>query len=554
MFITHLESLVSSQMIMRVRNTDCPRHISVKDYLSLPSNELRSPFEDTLAKNHTEYLQMAMNLYLEGSVDADQYKDILNQIIESQVNNEWTKLVYYHKSITNYEQQNLKACALERLQEHGFEIEVITEEAQTEEEILSNKSLTYPKAKKEVKVEECEKIFKAGEITPERYEMLNKKVDLTPKEKASMERYKITTTLPGIEKDKMWSAGFIYYLKESNPRVLKQAELRVLLSIDKLAKIRSEKVWDKIVGGNKFLGNFKDNHLLVKKLKEKGVMDLLVGLSEDLENCYSNDTQALITFYEEWGTKDAIATGIPKGASPVGLVRKLASRLGFTPKDEGRDHTGQRCFTLKDDFIEEREAKIMVIIETSLRLELGEKPPENQVENELLQKDVENGCNPYQEGEVVFTFDSGRVYTPVEIKCKENISVFGINPKVKVGVKTEVKTGQKTFKEIVENGKEKTSIKKVSTEEILTRAKRELTEDIGRTKDRIFNLLASKQFNQMDMLMVRIAGGMSDLKRQIIKEIEVLDASNIYSFKLRAMENIQRYEAKVVAQINTKLS
>lgn len=439
MFIKHLESLVSSQMIMRSRNIDCPRYISIKDYVQVSDGELRSPFERNLAKNHIEGLKMAMDLYLEGSVDADQYKEILNQIVENQVNDEWVKLSHYHKAITNYERQNLKACALETLQEHGFEIEVITED----ELLVEDKSLTYPKSKKEVKIEECEKIFNSDEITPEKYEMLSKRADLTPKEKASMEKHRIINILPGIESDEMWSSGFIYYLKEENPKVLKQAELRVLLGIPELAKIRSEKTWDKIIGGNKFLGNFKDNYLLVKKLNEKNVMGLLTSLSEDQENCYSNDTPALKEFYKNWSKQDTIATKIEKGISPVGLIKRLANRLGFTPKNEGKDHLDQRAYSLADDFLDEKEAKIMTIIEINLCQELSKK----QSENASQQSEVRNRSNPYREGDTERTNDLDNIYIPGNINCpvdiQENLEDSGII--------NQVRNGQENLKEFIKD-------------------------------------------------------------------------------------------------------
>lgn len=395
LFIKHLESLYISQMIMRSRNIECPRHLAISEYVSSREYDstLKSAFESQIQKNLFDTYMLGLQQFAdEAEGDGDRLKEIALQKIADTFASPETILFSKFQAIKNYENQHLKECVIEVLQESGFNIIL----AEPDGERVKG----YRDDKRNVKEAKADAIHKAPDITADAYESLCKRSDLDKKDRAKKEKYRLLQTLPGIDcadKDTgevYWTPNLITYIKFKKPLLLQQAELRTLVGIPELARKRSVKGWEKVLNLKnkpKFLGNFKDKHPMVSTLIRLGVPSLLSSYVTSQEE-YHHESPEIQKLWERWDRKASLMTKIDRGASPTTLIKRLANKLGYTVSESSQDEE-RRYFRLNDELLFDYGQIVYKYVRDGLTTQL-----EKWTENHKTDQDInqENCISGYQ--------------------------------------------------------------------------------------------------------------------------------------------------------------
>jgi hypothetical protein len=397
-FIKHLESMYSSQMIMRARNIDCPRHLAIVEYVSSRDydSNLNSAFDRQLLNNLAETYRLGMQQFQD---DLPGQRDILverlKHLVEGTFDSPETKLFMKYQAIKNYERQHLKECLLEVLQNSGFEIVYA--------ELPDEKVKGYRQDKRDVKEAKSEAIYQAPPITQEAYESLCKRSDLDKKERAKKEKYRLIQTLPGIDCNDeetgeiYWSTSLITHIKFKHPLSLQQAELRTLTGIPELAKKRSAKGWEKVLNLKnkpKFLGNFRDKHPMVSTLIRLGIPELLASYVEK-ETEYHHESPEIVSLWQRWDKKAALLTKVDRGASPTTLIKRLATKLGYKPFESSQDEE-RRYFKLSDEFADGFGAVIFKYVKNGLTTQLEKWTENHKTDQDIREENCINGCQNSQ--------------------------------------------------------------------------------------------------------------------------------------------------------------
>lgn len=323
----HLEINTLMQMIIRVRDITVPRHICCPEFVK-PSDDsvVRSPFNKTLQRIEIDLQKASVEaLGTELGQNKDDLLKALHRIVDDAFNTPENDLFNVFQAIRNYEHSNYQECFVESLENSGYKVNIVD----LEKPILTQ----FKECKKEVKQEKAKDICDAQKIDDKQFKALSKRQDLKWEDRCSVIKYKFLERLPGVE-FLGWDKDFVYHLLFENKKLINQAEIRWLLNHPELAVKRSEKAWHGVVKNNRtFLGNFKTLLPLIKELNRLGVPKMLEKFTR---THYNSNTPEVRRLWEEWGRVQVSRTGIERGASPMRLMTRLASKLGYDPVEQGR--------------------------------------------------------------------------------------------------------------------------------------------------------------------------------------------------------------------------
>jgi hypothetical protein len=325
-----LSALLITQKIIRIRDTECERIISLPEYITSDDTEKCRYFDQW----QNSLIMARVNLLDEPEKKAELIKKLTDSF-ESPHYQE----ACISKWIRDFERQNYRECAVKLLTMQGYEIETITD---SESESCNTEKLK--EVSEEIKQETSEAIYQASDkyigkdeasIEPENQD------DLTAIEKA-----KIVAQLPSIHESESWSSELVRLVKYDKPRLIQQLNRRYLLHNPDTLKTLTAKRYHrhaqrlttkrfgphgKRLEGGKTADIWRDkHHLLFLTAIEK------VGLKKFVEDAIENNTQftnsdpavvEIITKCQNKGISHAL--GRKPGKDPIKFLSWLLGTLGY---------------------------------------------------------------------------------------------------------------------------------------------------------------------------------------------------------------------------------
>ncbi|CAD5983789.1 hypothetical protein NO108_04892 [Planktothrix rubescens] len=326
LFATHLEINSILQMLIRVRDINCPRHVCAPKFVK--SNDdcvLKSPFKKTFNQLEFELQQQSIEaLGPELGLHQDEIMERLIEHIRESYKSPEQDLFNTFNAIKNYEHSNYRECLIESLQQSGYNVIFV----QIGKPIMTQ----FKECKIEVKESVASDISIADKIDENQYKKLSKRQDLKWADRCSVTKYRLLERLPGVE-GLGWDKDLVFHLLFENKKLISQAEIRWMLDHPELATKRSKKAWHGVLKFDRtFLGNFKTLLPLIKELNQLNVPALMDKLTQ---NYYNSEHPEVKSLWESWGRVQVTRTGIERGNSPVMLIKRLAAKLGYETVESG---------------------------------------------------------------------------------------------------------------------------------------------------------------------------------------------------------------------------
>ena len=322
----HLEINSLLQMIIRVRDVNCPRYVCAPKYVKQSDDSvIKSPFIKTLSQLEIDLQKASVEaLGCELGLYQDEIKARLIQHINDSYSSPEQDLFNIFNTIKNYEHSNYRECLIESLEQSGYKVAF--------EQIGKPIMTQFKECKIEVKESVASDIATADKIDENQYKKLSKRQDLKWIDRCSVTRYRMMERLPGVE-GLGWDKDLVFHLLFENKKLISQAEIRWMLDHPELATKRSKKAWHGVLKFNRaFLGNFKTLLPLVKELNRLNVPALMDKLTQ---SHYNSEHPEVNSLWESWGRVQVTKTGIERGNSPVMLIKRIAAKLGYETVESG---------------------------------------------------------------------------------------------------------------------------------------------------------------------------------------------------------------------------
>jgi hypothetical protein len=325
-----LSALLITQKIIRIRDTECERIISMPEYITS---------DDTEKCRYLDRLQNLMIMATVNLLDAVERKAELIKKLTDSFESPHYQEACISKVIRDFERSNYRECVTRLLTMQGYEIELVIE---GESESCNTEKLK--EVSNEIKDETSEAIYNASDkyigkdeasIEPET------KDDLMAVEKA-----KIIGQLPLIHYSDSWSSELVRLVKYDKPRLIQQLNRRYLLHNPDTLKTLTAKRYHKHaqrlttkrfgahgkrLPDGKTADLWRDkHHLLFLTAIER------IGLKKFVEDAIENNTQftnsdpALTEIVTKCQTKGiSHALGRKPGKDPIKYLSWLLGTLGY---------------------------------------------------------------------------------------------------------------------------------------------------------------------------------------------------------------------------------
>jgi len=385
-----LSSVLISQKIIRIRDTDCERIISIPEYITSDDTE------------KCEYLDQWQNSLIMAEInllDEPENKAELLKKLANSLDSPHYKEACISKWIRDFERKNYRECVTRLLTMQGYEIESVIDKKSEPENIKKLKETS-----EEIKQETSEAIYQASDKyigKDERSIEPETKDDLMAVEKA-----KIIGQLPSIHYSESWSSELVRLIKFDKPRLIQQLNRRYLLhnpdTLKTLTAKRYHRHAERVTDG-KTTDIWRDKHSLVFLTAIERI-----GLKKFVEDAIANNTQftnsdpAVTEIITKCHSKAiSHALGRRPGKDPIKFLSWLVGCFGYAlDKKQVRVENGReyrykfreacenpQFLSQIGDAIERRYEKIMTNCTTLEWAFLGEnETPKNQP--------TENDCNP----------------------------------------------------------------------------------------------------------------------------------------------------------------
>ena len=325
-----LSALLITQKIIRVRDTECERYISMPEFITS---------DDTEKCRYLDNWQNTLIMAQISLLDEPENKAELIKKLTDSLESPHYKEACISKWIRDFERSNYRECVTRLLTMQGYEIELITEG-----ESESGNTEKLKEVSEEIKQETSEAIYQASDKYIGKDEALiepETKDDLMAAEKA-----KIVAQLPSIHESESWSSELVRLVKFDKPRLIQQLNRRYLLHNPETLKTLTAKRYHrhaqrlttkrfgphgKRLEGGKTIDLWRDkNNLAFLKGIEK------IGLKNWVEDAIENNTQftnsdpAVTEIIAKCQTKGiSMALGRKPGKDPIKFLSWLLGTLGY---------------------------------------------------------------------------------------------------------------------------------------------------------------------------------------------------------------------------------
>jgi hypothetical protein len=325
-----LSALLITQKIIRIRDTECERIISLPEYITSDDTE------------KCRYLDRLQNLLIMATVnlldEPEKKAELIKKLTDSFESPHYQEACI-SKVIRDFERSSYRECVTTLLTMQGYEIEIITEG-----ESESGNTEKLKEVSNEIKDETSEAIYNASDkyigrdersIEPE-----------TRDDLMAVEKAKIVSQLPNIHESDSWSSELVRLVKFDKPRLIQQLNRRYLLHNPETLKTLTAKRYHKHAQrlttkrfgshGNRLPdGKTADlwrdkHHLLFLTAIEK------LGLRDWVEDAIENNTQftkldpAVTEIIAKCQTKGiSMALGRKPGKDPIKFLSWLLGTLGY---------------------------------------------------------------------------------------------------------------------------------------------------------------------------------------------------------------------------------
>lgn len=325
-----LSALLITQKIIRIRDIECERYISLPEYITS---------DDTEKCRYLDQWQNSLIMAQINLLDEPEKKAELIKKLTDSLDSPHYKEASISKVIRDFERSNYRECVTRLLTMQGYEIELLAEG-----ESESGNTEKLKAVSEEIKQEVSEAIYQASDkyigkdeasIEPET------KDDLMAAEKA-----KIVSQLPNIHESDSWSSELVRLIKYDKPRLIQQLTRRYLLHNPDTLKTLTAKRYHrhaqrlttkrfgahgKRLEGGKTADIWRDkHHLLFLTAIEK------IGLKDWVENAIENNTQftnsdpAVVEIITKCQNKGiSVALGRKPGKDPIKFLSWLLGTLGY---------------------------------------------------------------------------------------------------------------------------------------------------------------------------------------------------------------------------------
>ncbi|TRU09116.1 MAG: DUF3854 domain-containing protein [Microcystis aeruginosa Ma_MB_F_20061100_S19] len=325
-----LSALLITQKIIRIRDTECERYISIPEYITS---------DDTEKCRYLDRLQNLMIMATVNLLDAVERKAELIKKLTDSFESPHYQEACISKVIRDFEHSNYRECVIKLLTMQGYEIELITEG-----ESESGNTEKLKEVSEEIKQETSEEIYNASDKFVGKDE-----ASIEPETKddlMAIEKAKIVAQLPDIHESESWSSELVRLIKYDKPRLIQQLNRRYLLhNPDTLKKLTAKRYHKhaqrlttkrfgphgKRLQDGKTIDIWRDkHHLLFLTAIEK------IGLKDWVENAIENNTQftnsdpavtEIITKCHNKGISQAL--GRKPGKDPIKFLSWLLGTLGY---------------------------------------------------------------------------------------------------------------------------------------------------------------------------------------------------------------------------------
>jgi hypothetical protein len=297
-----LSSVLISQKMIRIRDVDCHRFLSIPEYVT---------GDDTEKCRYLDQWQNSLIMAQINLLDEPENKAELIKKLTDSLDSPHYKEACITKWIRDFERSNYQECVIKLLTQQGYEIELL---AEGESESRNTKKLK--EVSNEIKDETSEAIYQASDKyigKDERSIEPETKDDLMAVEKA-----KIVAQLPNIHESESWSSELVRLVKYDKPLLIQQLNRRYLLHNPDTLKTLTAKRYHRHgqrVSEGKTTDLWRDkNNLVFLTAIEK------IGLKDWVENAIANNTQFTNT--------DPVVTAIITQCHSKAISNALGRRPG----------------------------------------------------------------------------------------------------------------------------------------------------------------------------------------------------------------------------------
>lgn len=223
------------QMLARIRDEKCIRHVWCSSKPN-PSNEIsRSPHPEKISATWDKYLRADMEAVIEGRDNEEALRELFNELRE-QHKDEFYQAECKLQAIRNYEQKYPQECLLEALQSAGHDVEIVTSSGDPLDDLTE--------AKKHVRASNARDIFNARNLEPDEVTRLEgSDINLKWDDRCAIEKAKLKQRLPDIQYSDSWSADLVEFLKYKDRGFIGKIENYYLLRNPEFAKSARFKKW-----------------------------------------------------------------------------------------------------------------------------------------------------------------------------------------------------------------------------------------------------------------------------------------------------------------------
>jgi hypothetical protein len=325
------------QLIARIRDINCPKYFWCRERVSLPDEEtIKTPLAQNVAKAIDQNLIRDIYCSLSGEDNKEQLISVVRQCLEQSKNAHWdcaTKLI----AINNYEKSNLRACVLESLKAHGYE--VLEVQGITDQYV--NKYVK--EASEAVKQQNCHDIFIAEDLPKEQVDN-PLAFDASWSDRCKLKKAQIKRRLPGIEQSDRWNQDLIYRIQYKDRSLITKQELFWLLNNPKAAQVmEQEKYYNLIQKYLKYeqisLWKIKTRLAIVCALRDLGIHRLLNNPDQE----YTDNSPEIQAIYQKGKLKKyrQILERTP-GKSSIRYVGSLLAMVGLNWESKQIRTNGER--------------------------------------------------------------------------------------------------------------------------------------------------------------------------------------------------------------------
>ena len=337
------------QLMMRLRD------VTICRYVWLRARSIQRDNTDTRYKKDNIYSRLMREIndkdmdLPDPSIILQNYKDMMDSVPDPV----WELAQSFH-NIAQYEMINFRESFRESLEIGGYIVEDCRIESQKESESQ------FKAVKRELKESECQAIADADDryrLRPNHIRNLKELND--PADVAAFEKAQIISKIPFLDREPVWDADLIYFLRFTRPNFLDARRLFILASELELARLLADrrhsvaKDKDLLRERNLAPWEIKTEYLKAKAIAATGILGLISP------NPFGEDDPLVKEIIGKAKTKAfREALGKAPGSNPMGWICWLLGSMGYQTTSRqlrGGDDRGQRIYLISpSDFSDYR--------------------------------------------------------------------------------------------------------------------------------------------------------------------------------------------------------